>query len=247
MSEPETITSSIPEKEPTVTVTGLSVDFLEGGVRCHLGDGIYKYVSYIDFISLLEKSTASEHKKELEEYAWQLPRNTYQVIQTQTSLTMSSYYPSCTRIVQYRDMKRESVLPNLVIVTSMLKNPKGDGSFKVEDPYYFCTNKALEELSSHEVPSLRDPRFSIAPFSNIYDGGRLCYGGNTRVKLIEKYNFKPLNWCHDVLFASPFNDDLGVKAIHANSFPSVGSWYTHIAELSQEGLAFDYSLLTRFR
>lgn len=233
------------KEEDFIQISGITVDLLEESVRITLGNGFYKFISYPDFINSLSTSISSDSVTgSLQDYI--LAPNTFFLSVSQDRVEMSMYYPECHRNLIYGNHTRPSVIPNIVI-SHGLKRQSGD-EWRVVDTKYWTTNKQLSEINRKCYLRDKPAYFSIMPFTNVYTDGNLCYGSNVRIINVKLPDFRPLHWYYEMLFTSPFNNDLGISALK-NSSPYRGNypgWYDHLAKLATEKTPFPYDQLAAF-
>lgn len=228
-------------------IQGIPIDLLEESVRITLGPSFYKFVSYVDFISslrsLIDKDTNSS---KLQEYI--LAPNTFHLSVGLDRIEMSMFYPECVRDLIYGSAQRKSVIPN-IIISHALKLQSGT-DWRVVDTKYWSTNKTLPEIvrKSYLSASGKPAYLSIMPFTNVYTDGNLCFGSNVRILNIKGGDFKPLHWYYEMLFTSPFNNDLGISALKSSSpyRSDIAAWYKHLADLATKKEPFPYEQLSAF-
>lgn len=230
--------------EDLVHVDGITVDLLQDAVRLHLGKGFEKLVSYEDFIDTISK--LMDKNKEIDKLSklW-LPPGVFYLAMSSRKMEIACYYPECQRDLTYharnatKAITRKSVIPN-ILISHVLTKDKGD-TWGVSDTRYFCTDKPLQELARKCYFSLNDG-LSLMPFTNTYTNGRLCYGQNVRTSQVTVPDMRGLHWYYEMLFTTPFNDDLGINAIsYANI--TVPTWYQLLANLAIENKPFPYDKL----
>lgn len=234
------ITGSLENKEEYIA-EGIKADLLEESVRLELGKGFYKFVSYPDFaaslLNLVDKNNETSVGKE-----FILPPNVYYMSVGTAKISLGMFYPECSRELIYRSDKQVRVIPNIIICHEL--SYRNGNKWGVTRTKYWGSIKPLQELP--RLPFLGGSPaagLSLLPFTNVYDNGDLCFGSNVRVSEIISPDFRQLHWYYEMLFTSPFNDDLGLKGLKRNSkFKSDNvSWYKHLADLALENKKFPYS------
>ena len=220
---------------------GISVDLLSESVRLNLGKGFYKFISYSDFASallnIIDKDGGSTKGKE-----YIFPPNIFYLNVAPTNMQLSMYYPECVRELTYRSDTKPRVVPNIVISHSL--HIHSDNKWRVSDTRYWSTAKPLSELERTAYLRSSPPAgFALLPFTNVYDTGSLCYGANVRISEVNLPDLRALHWYYEMLFTSPFNDDLGLKAVKRNSKYKLDnvSWYKFLADLAEKGEKFPYN------
>lgn len=228
-------------------LSGLPATLFPTGVRVEIGQGYTKIISYEDFLEVVNE-LVGEKKNEDIGTSFNLPLGCFWINQTKDKLELACFYPEGKRPLVFSNSlssapsTREVIAPNIIILHSLKKKEKA-GEWTLAASWYFCTNKGVEEFPRTK-PSLTNRSISILPFSNVYDDGRLCMGENQGIINYKDNNLAPLNWYFDLLWASPFNNDLGVRAVHR--YDTVGTWYSDLAALAKEGKPFPYHRLIRF-
>lgn len=221
---------------------GIRVDMLDDFVRVYLLNGTTKDLGYMDFvISLLDFHGKLKSEDESSDSPLQLPENVYAIENTATRLKIGQYFPGGIREVQYNSSKVPRLVPNIIISIVLLKQAE-KGSFEVESIKYLCTSLAFQELPRkiYAGPNLAG-KISILPFSNMYDRGDMCFGANQTVRNFTKNDLRGLKRYHDVLWDSPFNDDLGVRALRTSTYGTTAKWFAYLAKCAKDGLPFPYS------
>jgi hypothetical protein len=241
----EAVKPAVKTEEPSVYVNGIVVDLLDDCVRIHLGKGISKLVSYEEFVQSLS-GALDKTKLSSQMIGYSLPPGTFFFSVGASTIEISCYYPECVRELMYSPrggvptLTRKSVIPN-VIISHRLTKSKGN-SWAVADTRFLSTDKKLSELNRKSYLKV-EPGFFLIPFSNIYEDARMCYGANVRTGKVDLPELRPLHWYYEILFTSPFNDDLGVRALKPADGRTVSWWYTHLAEMAEKNKPFPYELL----
>ena len=76
----------------------------------------------------------------------------------------------------------------------------------------------------------------------MYHDGRMCTGENAVVRSLPEEDLRGLAALSEMAFNSPFNRDLGVRAVPSyNSDPA--KWFALLAEKAAKGEGFPYNLL----
>lgn len=223
---------------------GFHMQLFRDFVRLELLNGAVKDYSYADFTQafLAFRGVLNEKEEAADSPLMKLPRNVYAIRNLKTRLTIGQYYPEGKQIVNYLGTKRESVVPNILVVTTLIKQK--DFRYTLEAVKYWCTNRLYEQFDK-EIYTSRSVASGIQylPFSNTYEDGTLCYGNNSVTREFLANDLRAIRGYYDVLFNSPFNNDLGIRALHNtpdHGF-SVASWYDHLAALAAENKPFPYA------
>lgn len=232
-----------PTKE--TTVDGATVDLLQDYVRIHLPNNLFKCISYVDFFSMLGNILNTEEAEKKNNIFW-VPQHTFYFAMGTTGIDITMYYPECKREINYLGNVRLSLVPNIVISHS-LKRSSGQ-KYNVITTKYFCTNKSIQELTRKFYISTNDSNVSVMPFTNCYNSAELCFGSNAKLKDITLPDLRPLHSYYEVLFNSPFNNDLGLVALKTGSkyLSNYLSWYQYLARCATENLPFPYTELRAF-
>lgn len=238
---PAAVEAPVENPDDFIEVHGTRVDLLENGVKLHLNNGTTRVVSYGDFsqalLSFLDKAQESKVAT-----LRMLPSNVYVIEEGVGHLNLGFYYPERIQNVNYLGNIEPRIVPN-IILTVYLSRGAGDKKFdfKFRDARYYCTNLPLTRLP-REIVTKTGPSISILPFTNVYSEANLCMGGNSIIADFLNNDLRATSWYHDMLWASPFNNDLGVRALTEGSKyrGSNESWYNYLAKLAKEGKGFPY-------
>lgn len=235
--------SSAPVQEPvpTVSMEAQVVYILDDCVKVSV-NGVDKYLSHEDFLSIMDKGIGAEREQSMEGVT--LPANTFYFARSASRIQMSCYYPGGIRDVNYSGVVRPSVTPNIIVSHALELR---DSDWFQTSSWYFCTDLAVGRLPSVFTKSTKAAdRIFLLPFTNTYDSGVMCYGDNTMPRRFSGGNLRGLDWYYQYLFASPFNNDLGIYATGARSPEAIGAWYKKLADLAADGGTFPYSCLSGF-
>lgn len=222
---------------------GFNIQLLDSFVRVTLLNGTYFDYSYSDFCDAIQQFQGNLTETSKEGKTLLLPRNVYILNETPTSLQIGQYFPQGIQSVNFCGTVRPSVVPN-IIVTTTLKKGSTKGEYTTGSVLYWCTHLSYEELDKKIYTSRSLSKgIQFLPFSNTYDNGTLCYGGNAIIRNYTKYDLRGVRRNYDVLFDSPFNHDLGIRALAdgASGVYSTASWFDKLALLAKENQPFPYS------
>lgn len=171
-----------------------------------------------------------------------MPSNVYFMSQTEKELRLMCYYPGGNRDMLYNSSKLHIVAPNIVI-SYTLKREKDDWIMSSE--IYMCTDLPISKLPKTFI---NNPDASkglyLLPMSNTYSEGNMCYGNNQMPRRFKDNNLRGMDWYFRFLWETPFNDDLGIRAVGS---VSVRDWYEELASLAKEGKPFPYKRLRSWR
>ena len=239
-------TALTPKKseEPVRSFKGCKVEILEKAVRVTFLGGVTKIVSIADYLNVVQVALEKEQAIK-SQTPFLMPPNVIYFAVSATALDVMCYYPETIREVTFITKKRLSVLPNIII--SVQLKTEVDNTYNVKQARYLCTNRSLEELERIFYRA-RTPEkgVELLPFPNIYEEANLCTGGNSMITKFTNNDLRPLSWYHDVLWASPFNNDLGVKALKIPSRFNPETWTEYLAQLAINKEPFPYSELRAF-
>ena len=237
-----------PSKGPEFQLTpGLPCYFLEDRVLIEGANGKSRNVSYPDFVEFFLRL----HGKLQEEASSQkairlLPPNVYAIEETRTALRFGMYFPETVRNVTFLENTTKRVIPNVIITITLDKKDKEAYTFR--QGAFLCTSLPFAMLPKRIFLGREiSQKVALLPFSNVYDDAQLCFGRNAFPSKFENEDFRMISQFHEVLWASPFNYDLGVKALNhgpseAQNF-NTDRWYAHLATLAEQGQPFPYHLL----
>lgn len=195
---------------------------LETHIETELTNGVKKCISLIDFYDALGKSLNVEDTIE----PFFLPANTFCFGKSTGSAMITCYYPSERHIIKYvrgygsNPEDINIIFPN-VIITHKLN--KADDKWKVIETLFFATDKKVSQLP-HQFYTKPDVanHIWVLPFTNIYEGGRACYGSNS-MPMVHTNNLRGLHYYYQFLHTAPFNNDLGVRSLKENMHPA--DWF----------------------
>jgi len=228
-----------PAQPATTTVQAETVDLLADCVRVSLG-GAEKFISYQAFYGILKARVSREDSTESGLKGFSLPRNCTWIGKDSENLEVNFYYPECVREITYHDTKMKVVMPNLIIYHKLRKFSASE--YEIVLTRYFCTDLSGRFIPKDKISCVDSrARIFLSPFSNTYEQGHMCYGYNTLPKRVSETNLRPLDGFYEFLFNSPFNDDLGIRALARST--DVGTWYRSLEKLANEGKPFPYSKL----
>lgn len=223
-------------------VYGVRADMLENSVRIHLANGMTRMISYADYahtlLSFLDKAQETR-----EGTVRLLPPNVYLIEESMDRLTLCFYFEETVRNVNFYGTVKARVVPNIIINVNLTR---GTGSkkndFLYESAYYYATNLPLSRLPATRIRGVGNGICQL-PFTNVYNEGHLCTGQNSLIRDFPNNDLRQTRWFHDMLWASPFNYDLGVYAMRERTAdrPSIEAWYEELARraAAKEGFPYD--------
>lgn len=224
------------DQSPEVAqVQAVIAEFLEDCVRVNVGKGYTKLVDYTDFADSFSKFM-NKKAPEVKKMSLLLPNNVFWLAYSPTQIEISSYYTGGVKKVNYRGNSVDRVTPN-IIISHVLDSNKGKWTIETGNSFFLATDLSLSMLTKrfYKGPSIAN-RVYVLPFSNMYDTGAMCTGENQLPRVFENGDLRSLNSYYDMIFNSPFNSDLGVKALGYNN-PYSGNpsdWFAYLAKLAKE-------------
>jgi hypothetical protein len=231
-----------PPEEPLIHVPSTTVTLLDSAVRIELQPGMYKYVTYPDFISSLKTNLDEKDGSNSKKEEYYLPNGTFYFRKTERDIFLSMYYPECVRDINYLGNIRKSVLPNIVLSVKLLNN---GAEWAVVDSRYFSTRDPLGAIPRAFIE--RSHGLPLLPFTNIYEDARMCFGTAIKISKFKLPDLRGVNSYHQVLFDAPFNNDLGLYALGDNEYRrDYPKWYEHLAKLAEDNKPFPYEKLRNY-
>lgn len=233
-----------------VDVKGIEFKLLEDAAIVTMPNGTSKTISLQDFLNMIQGA----FNKAVEENGAEimLPRNCIYLRATSKSIYVTMYHPEGVYDLHFQsgstDRRYKIPTPNIVIcaILDLSTNSKGEVEARASTTKYFCTDVDVGALRFKHHTSVSHPDgLYLLPFSNIYDNANLCTGDNVMPTIMPRSDLRRLNWSFDVLWNSPFNNDLGLHGVAWEN--SVTSWYQHLAERHSQGLKFPYEKLRGYR
>lgn len=238
-----------PVKE--VMMKGVDIKLLEDAAIVTMPNGTSKTISLQDcynMISFAFQKAVEDNGAEI-----MLPKNCIYIRTTSKTMYITLYYPEGTYDLHYQyggtDRKFKIPTPNIVVCLTLdiTTNSKGDAEARVTSAKYFCTDYPQGAFKvKHSTSVDHNLGLYLLPFSNIYEDAKLCTGENAMPTVMPRNDLRRLNWHFEVLWNSPFNNDLGLHAVR-DWESNVQSWYVHLQERHQQGLKFPYEKLRGYR
>jgi hypothetical protein len=173
-----------------------------------------------------------------------LPRGCTWFGQKGPVMELNVLVPACTREVNFRGRKYKIPVPNVLIY---FKIENRSSKLHVVAVKYFCTDREGGAVPTSLITRIdANQRVWLLPMPNTYAEANMCYGENSMPYEQPLDNLRGLSWFYEYMFASPFNNDLGVKALASNREDGE-AWFKYLAKLSTEGKPFPYSRLYGYK
>lgn len=226
----------------TLKVEGIPIVLLDSCVQVGYAEGRTKLISYEALLESLQASVSSATESTLLEVF--LPDNTFYFAQTATQIKISLYFPEHVVPLEFEGDgmgPTPRLLPNMIISFLLVRSTaKGTRAYTLsgDHAYFLCTHMSRLELPRKFYTGPVPGETALLPVSNLYDNARMCYGANQRLADFKLPDLRPLISYYYTLTGSPFNRDLGVRAI-SGAFSTEG-WFREIARLAKAGLPFPY-------
>lgn len=184
--------------------------------------GITKEISISDYVTTLLTLVDLDARNE----TFQLPFGTFRFgSMSDGGKSLDCYFPETRKTITHTDTygkdstvtSHEIPFPNTILSFTLRENnDTSNGKFKVTSVKYFITKDSPTKLQdnisfSERISSLSAKGLYLMPFTNFYNDGRMCYGNNT-MPILFNYNLRGLEYYYQVIFSSPFNNDMGIKA-----------------------------------
>lgn len=239
------VSPSKPPEEPLVLVEGFSVDFMKTAVRITLPDGESKLMAYQEAIPVFREYFIGRDDDGSKSKATLFPPGVYAMEESSTHLKLAMYYPEGKQKIQYRtSAPKLSVVPNIIVRVDLRKSGQ---DFEIANSKYFATSIPFPELP-RAVTAIEgsSSKVTYLPFTNVYDDFRMCFGSNSMPRIFKNRDLRELFWYYNFLWNSPFNDDLGIRALRSNRdgyYSDHGLWYTHLAKLAEDNKPFPYAAI----
>jgi len=231
------------KQEPvkTITVEAIKVEMLQNSVRLELTPGLYKVVSYPEFIGLLNANVEASDTGESQKQEIWLPNGAFYFEKSKNGIRVCCYYPGGIKPIKYLSNSPFNVVfPNVIISQSLVKS--GPTEYLVNDTRYYATRDSLQEIPRTFITA--ENGVSILPFTNVYESGKLCYGSNTKISSYKLPDLRGLHSYYQLLFDAPFNNDLGLTALKPKfRNEEYSKWYSHLKKLADQGGTFPYEEL----
>jgi hypothetical protein len=230
------------DKNHALLVTALPIVMFNDYVEVEIHNGVKKHLSYNSFKDIINRSL--NQVSEAPVISGMLPpSNMIFISQTEQALHINVYHPGANRDMLYGSRKLNVAVPNIVIGFTLKKDT---GDWVVQTAHYYCTDLPVSKLPKTFINSVSHAKgIYDLPMSNTYGGGGMCYGGNSMPARFKDGNLRGLDWYFRYLWETPFNNDLGIRAIGGKV--GVERWYNILADAAKNNKGFPYKDLEGYR
>ncbi len=227
---------------PMEDFKGIPLVLFKDHVEVTLDKGVKRQISYPGLKELIDRSiNVKEVVSEVE--GMMLPSNVFFISQSARELRFNCYYPGGNKDMLFEERKMNIAIPNIIIAYTLQKDSK---DWIVKNSIYMCTDLPISKLPKSFIAGPDKTKgIYLLPMSNTYDGGNMCFGGNQMPARFKDNQFRGLDWYYRFLWETPFNSDLGIKAIGGATSPS--NWYSTLAKVAKDGKVFPYRDLSGWR
>lgn len=243
MTSPQEATPTarvVPPDLANVEISHLPIKLFDTHVEVPLSDGTTKSISLNDFHASISRLI------DIEEQGITIlpPTNCYSLTRSANKLLVGCYYPGRLRTIKFvvdrgsnRMVDMTIPFPNIIISHTL---DRRNGKYFWVDSRYFATAKNPSQIPLEPIRNA-DPKNHIwaLPLSNIYNEGRMCYGGNSLTREFTD-NLRGLDWHFALLYNSPYNSDLSIPSLGNNHAVNPHAWFTILSKLK----TFPYEKLT---
>lgn len=236
-----------PPKEEYLEIEAHPIYLMSHSVKIDMGGGIYKEISYEDFLNILSSSTGEVITKSSQEFS--LPEGCFYFGLNNDTLTVMCYYKESIKPFQYQRERGvvdtfDIVTPNIVVTYRLKKDAHKDKEWVMADePRYLVTNLPVNKLPNDTVFRSPAPQQGLVlmPFTNAYTDCKMCYGDNRMPSRFTDNNLRGLNYYYSFLWSTPFNNDLGIRD-KVVDYDIIG-WYELLKQCAIDKSPFPYRYL----
>jgi hypothetical protein len=223
------------DKSKEQIFSALPVVMFQDHVEVEVHQGVKKHISYASFKELINRSLNEVVANPIIT-GMSPPSNLIFMSQTENALHLNCYHSGGIKDMLYLNTKLKIVAPNIIIGFTLAKE---SNDWIVRSAHYFSTDLPVSKLPRAFI-NTPDPGKGIydLPMSNTYGGGPMCYGSNSMPARFKDGNLRGLDWYYKYLWETPFNSDLGIRAI--SDRVAVNQWYEVLAKFAEEGKGFPY-------
>lgn len=210
-----------------------------------------KQISPQDFVATLGKHIASEVSGP--KSTQRLPHGTIFVERTLNETFVAIYYQGGEHTYRLniggKETTHKIIRPNIVL-EAKLSNGNSHGLLGY---YFYCTpteaevmahryHKGFKQMTRNYPDASHRQGIHLVPFTNMYDNGTMCLGGNSVPSVYPPDDLSGLNRYFDILANSPGNSDLPIRGLSGALAAHSGAHTTFFRKLS-ELKAFPYDQL----
>jgi len=227
----------IPPGDKESNVQAVSLDILQECVRLNFNNGFSKLVSFENLIDTLSEAIGKD-KKSVNLESLSLPKGVFFMESNSSSMNLACFYEGGVRDVNFNGQVLKRIVPNVILYFKLFKG-KAEGEWIHSSTTYFCTDSSLTDVPREFINKVSSSnRIFLLPFPNMYAEGAMCTGQNQLPKNFVKGDLRPLQWHFDMVWTSPFNYDLGIRALRENSkfadgHRGIEQWFVHLAEIAK--------------
>lgn len=195
-----------------------------------LPDGTSKVITHSDLLLALDQISTAEATGEM----MYLPPGAFYTSLSGSTLKVACYYPGGVVPINYLGVTKPRVIPN-VVVTIVGRRARGKTfAISSDNVKFYCTKQPLEALP-RQWPDGILSIYRPVPFTNIYSGCTMCFGGNAFLPEVTLPDLRPLHGYYYTLVSSPFNNDLGITALTGSGRDyTVAQWFELLAKKATE-------------
>lgn len=211
-----------------------------------------KQISHEDLVAILSKHVSVGDSGPRQSIRY--PFGTIFVERTLNELFIAVYYPGgpheYTLNIQGKVTKHPILRPNIVLEARLTTGDK----HTLSGYCLYCTPHSPDVIASRYQRGMRrhsstypDPEMSrglhVVPFTNVYDNGTMCLGGNSVPSVYNTDDLSGLNRYWDILCNSPGNSDLSIRGVRGPLAEALGSMTSYFKKLGEFKDAFPYQHL----
>jgi len=253
----ETLSIAIENLRPTADDTiAIPAVIFPDHVELEVDNGFKKRISFEDFKKIVLEAMGNNEEEEEEDLIGVVPpANTVFFAKSKLSVKIMCYYPGGIRILKYAPENREVqefpiVVPNILISHTLNKDNSSEDYIVNGYSKYFCTPLSASQLPTRFIENRDlDARIYMLPMTNIYEGSNMCFGNNVMPVRFKNHNYRGLDYYHKFMWETPFNQDLGVKALDRYcAFNHPTTWYKYLSYIAKRpNPEFPYFELSGYR
>ena len=233
-------------KKSESNISFIRADLFVTHVEIETNPKIKKAIDYISFKNIINSLCQVQEEAVLMK-GFLPPSNMFFFGQNADEMQINCYYPECVRPLLYEDgrgskhKKMDIITPN-IILSIIFRKEKSSGDWIVKEVRHLSTPHPISKLPTTFIsgPSKSHGIYPL-PMSNTYGQGNMCYGGNQMPARFKDNNLRGVDWYYKYLWESPFNNDLGIRAI--GDAYSVSEWYGILAKCAENKEPFPYKYL----